>query len=53
MDAHLFYKLTAELKKRSGMTAYYLKAWQLWATHRMRKFEVEYANEAGCASTLC
>src|SRR6202158_1121475 len=46
VDAHLFYKLTAELKKR-GMTAYYLKAWQLWATHRMRKFEVEYANGSG------
>ncbi len=29
------------------MTAYYLKAWQLWATHRMRKFEVEYANGSG------
>jgi diacylglycerol kinase family enzyme len=47
VDAHLFYKLTAELKKRSGMTAYYLKAWQLWATHRMRKFEVEYSNGSG------
>ncbi len=47
VDAHLFYKLTAELKNRSGMTAYYLKAWQLWATHRMRPFEVEYANGSG------
>jgi diacylglycerol kinase (ATP) len=46
VDAHLFYKLTAELKKR-GMTAYYLKAWQLWATHRMRPFEVEYSNGSG------
>jgi diacylglycerol kinase family enzyme len=46
VDAHLFYKLTAELKKR-GMTAYYLKAWQLWATHRMRKFEAEYSNGSG------
>jgi diacylglycerol kinase (ATP) len=44
VDAHLFYKLTTELKKRSGMSAYYLKAWQLWATHRMRRFEVEYRN---------
>jgi diacylglycerol kinase (ATP) len=49
VDAHLFYKLTAELKKRSGMTAYYLKAWQLWATHRMRRFEAEYANGSGPA----
>jgi diacylglycerol kinase family enzyme len=47
VDAHLFYKLTAELKKRTGMAAYYLKAWQLWATHRMRRFEVEYANGNG------
>jgi diacylglycerol kinase family enzyme len=47
VDAHLFYKLTAELKSRSGMAGYYLKAWQLWATHRMRKFEVEYANGNG------
>jgi diacylglycerol kinase (ATP) len=44
VDAHLFYKLTAEIKQQSGMAGYYLKAWQLWATHRMRKFEVEYAN---------
>jgi len=47
VDAHLFYKLTAELKNRSGMTAYYLKAWHLWATHRMRRFEVEYSNGSG------
>ncbi len=47
VDAHLFYKLTPELKNRSGMTAYYLKAWQLWATHRMRRFEVEFANGNG------
>ncbi len=47
VDAHLFYKLTAALKNRSGMTAYYLKAWQLWATHRMRRFEVEYSNGSG------
>jgi diacylglycerol kinase family enzyme len=47
VDAHLFYKLTAELKNRSGMAAYYLKAWQLWATHRMRPFEVEYSNGIG------
>jgi diacylglycerol kinase (ATP) len=47
VDAHLFYKLTAELKNRGGMAAYYIKAWQLWATHRMRKFEVEYSNGNG------
>jgi diacylglycerol kinase (ATP) len=47
VDAHLFYKLTAQLKNRSGMTAYYLKAWQLWATYNMRRFDVEYANGNG------
>ena len=29
------------------MAAYYLKAWHLWATHRMRRFEVEYSNGSG------
>ncbi len=47
VDAHLFYKLTAALKNSSGMTAYYFKAWQLWATYNMRRFEVEYANGSG------
>ncbi|MFZ0687959.1 MAG: diacylglycerol kinase family protein [Terriglobales bacterium] len=47
VDAHLFYKLTAELKNRGGMAAYYLKAWQLWATYNMRRFQVEYANGNG------
>jgi diacylglycerol kinase (ATP) len=47
VDAHLFYKLNRDLKKQAGMTAYYLKAWNLWATHRMRKFDVEYANGTG------
>ena len=47
VDAHLFYKLNRGLKKQAGMAAYYLKAWKLWATHRMRKFEVEYVNGGG------
>jgi diacylglycerol kinase (ATP) len=51
VDAHLFYKLTSELKGRSGMAAYYLKAWQLWATYRMRRFEVEYSNGSGHKQT--
>jgi len=50
VDAHLFYKLNRDLKKQAGMAAYYLKAWNLWATHRMRKFEVEYANGTGAKS---
>ena len=52
VDAHLFYKLTAEIKNRCGMAAYYLKAWQLWATYRMRRFEVEYSNGTGVKHTL-
>jgi diacylglycerol kinase (ATP) len=51
VDAHLFYKLTADLKNRSGMAAYYLKAWQLWATYRMRRFEAEYSNGSGHQQT--
>ncbi len=47
VDAHLFYKLNRDLKKQAGMAAYYLKAWNLWATHRMRRFDVEYANGTG------
>jgi len=47
VDAHLFYKLTSQLKNRSGMTAYYFRAWQLWATYNMRRFEVEYSNGNG------
>jgi diacylglycerol kinase (ATP) len=47
VDAHLFYKLNRGLKQQTGMAAYYLKAWNLWATHRMRRFDVEYANGSG------
>jgi len=47
VDAHLFYKLNRDLMKKGGMAAYYLKAWNLWATHRMRRFEVEYTNGSG------
>jgi diacylglycerol kinase (ATP) len=47
VDAHLFYNLNAAVKNRSGMAAYYLKAWQLWATYNMRRFEVEYCNGSG------
>jgi diacylglycerol kinase (ATP) len=43
VDAHLFYKLHAGTKQRMGMTAYYSKAWQLWFTHPMTRFQVEFA----------
>jgi YegS/Rv2252/BmrU family lipid kinase len=42
VDAHLFYKLHTGTKQRMGMTAYYSKAWQLWFTHPMTRFLVEF-----------
>ena len=42
VDAHLFYKLHAGTKRRMGMTAYYAKAWNLWATYPMTRFVAEY-----------
>jgi YegS/Rv2252/BmrU family lipid kinase len=44
VDAHLFYKLHAGTKQRMGMTAYNSKAWQLWFTHPMTRFHVEFAD---------
>jgi YegS/Rv2252/BmrU family lipid kinase len=43
VDAHLFYKLHTRTKRRMGMAAYYAKAWQLWFTHPMTRFWVEFA----------
>ena len=51
VDAHLFYKLHAGTKQRMGMTAYYSKAWQLWFTHPMTRFLVEFA-ETGSSSQV-
>jgi len=45
VDAHLFYNLNAGVKQRLGMAAYYLKAWQLWFTHRMGRFRVDWEAE--------
>lgn len=45
VDAHLFYKLNAGVKQRIGMAAYYLKAWELWFTHRMDRFRVDWEAE--------
>jgi len=42
VDAHLFYKLSPETKQRLGMAAYYAKAWHLWFTYAMPRFQVEY-----------
>ena len=45
VDAHLFYALTAGLKEKLGMTAYYLKAWHLWWTYHMQRFQVEFNDQ--------
>lgn len=47
VDAHLFYNLNPDFKKRHGMAAYYAKAWHLWATHSMPFFDIEWNNETG------
>ncbi len=54
VDAHLFYNLNPDFKKRHGMAAYYAKAWHLWATHSMPFFNVEWQSndEAGARKEL-
>ena len=42
VDAHLFYKLHTGTKERMGMAAYYAKAWHLWFSYPMTRFEAEY-----------
>ncbi|MGA8429725.1 MAG: diacylglycerol kinase family protein [Candidatus Sulfotelmatobacter sp.] len=42
VDGHLFYKLNQGIKQRWGMTAYYLKAWHLWITYPMSRFQAEF-----------
>jgi diacylglycerol kinase family enzyme len=46
VDAHLFYKLHSGTKQRLGMAGYYLKAWHLWLTYAMSRFQVEYNETA-------
>ena len=43
VDAHLFYKLHSGTKQRLGMGAYYAKAWHMWFTYPMTRFQVEHA----------
>ena len=45
VDAHLFYQLNPSVKAKLGMAAYYAKAWHLWLTHRMQRFDVDYARD--------
>jgi diacylglycerol kinase (ATP) len=42
VDAHLFYKLRTGTKQRMGMAAYYAKAWHLWFSYPMTRFQVEF-----------
>ncbi|MGA8274193.1 MAG: diacylglycerol kinase family protein [Candidatus Sulfotelmatobacter sp.] len=49
-DAHLFYKLAPEIKRNWGVLAYYLRAWHLWFTYAMTRFQVEYI-ETGSESS--
>jgi diacylglycerol kinase (ATP) len=44
VDAHLFYKLHSGTKQRMGMAAYYAKAWHLWFTHPMARFQIEFSD---------
>jgi diacylglycerol kinase (ATP) len=46
VDAHLFYKLNPSVKNRLGMAAYYAKAWRLWMTHRMVRFQATWTDPA-------
>jgi diacylglycerol kinase (ATP) len=46
VDAHLFYKLDASIKRCFGMAAYCAEATRLWLTHKMETFAVEI-KEAG------
>jgi diacylglycerol kinase (ATP) len=45
VDAHLFYKLLTGAKQRIGMAAYYAKAWHMWFTYPMTRFQVSYCDQ--------
>ena len=47
VDAHLFYKLLTGTKQRLGMGAYYAKAWHMWFTYPMTRFQVKYSTPEG------
>ena len=53
VDAHLFYKLHSGTKHRLGMTAYYAKAWNLWFTYPMTRFQVEYTETGSDRPQSC
>jgi YegS/Rv2252/BmrU family lipid kinase len=47
LDAHLFHKLNNMAKEQLGMFAYYAKATEIWLTHEMQFFEVEFLASTG------
>jgi diacylglycerol kinase family enzyme len=49
VDAHLFYKLHSGVKQRMGMAAYYAKAWHMWFSYGMPRFNVEYQQSSASA----
>jgi diacylglycerol kinase (ATP) len=51
VDAHLFHKLGTGTKRHLGMAAYYAKAWHLWFTYSMPRFQVECTEAGSCQTT--
>lgn len=49
VDAHLFYKLQSGVKQRLGMAAYYSKAWHMWFSYAMTRFNVQYQQSEASA----
>jgi YegS/Rv2252/BmrU family lipid kinase len=47
VDAHLFYHLDPQAKRRFGMTSYYSKATWLWLTHPLECFQAEIKGKNG------
>lgn len=52
VDGHLFYKLHAATKHRLGMAAYYAKAWRLWLTYAMPRFQVDYVETGSTTAQI-
>lgn len=51
-DAHMFYRLDTAWKRRHGMKAYYAQALQMWLTHELPRFRVEYLDAVGNRSEV-
>ena len=44
-DAYLFHRLDLNAKHTLGLAAYYVKATQVWLTHKMQFFQVNYEED--------